>query len=244
MRIICCTFLLLGLLVGHGAKAQRTVSHASQYWSQYYNQTVLNKDWSILVDGGFRWKEVFGQSSQYIARAALKRNLNARFHLAVGLANLGFYSSQNELNKLEMRPYFELGMKDKWGKVKLSHRYRIESRNFHTVNVEDMPVSKTHNLRYRYRLMCNIPLTKGKNPSLALLLGDEIFLNSGKSIVYNFFDQNRILVGPALQLNPSWGLNLMLSSTYAGTNQPQSYKFTQVFWLGIKHKIDLSKEKK
>ncbi len=38
--------ILLLLLVDHGAKAQKNVTHQSLYWIRYYNQLSLNQKWT------------------------------------------------------------------------------------------------------------------------------------------------------------------------------------------------------
>jgi len=38
---------------------QKNVANGNQQWLQYYNETKLNDRWTLLFDGGYRWKDGF-----------------------------------------------------------------------------------------------------------------------------------------------------------------------------------------
>ena len=71
--------------------------------------------------------------------------------------------------------------------------------------------------------------------------GDEIFINGGKDIVYNIFDQNRILIGPAFKLNDQFTFTFTYNGKYAALNLPSEFTYNHIFWLAIRHNLDLSK---
>jgi hypothetical protein len=226
---------------------QKNVVNGKQQWFQYYNQTKLNDKWTLLFDAGYRWKDGFQESSQYIVRAGVGYNINANIRISSGLAHLGFYSS-DKLNKVEFRPYQEVLVHNKFNKIGLVHRYRIEERFFNPVTNGEIQTPNTFNFRFRYSLMVSIPLFKlskvKKDKVFLINIGDEIFLHAGKSVVNNVFDQNRFIVSPTFKLDESSTLSLTWNSQFASTASQAVFNNTNVFWLQIKHELDFSKKQK
>ncbi len=217
----------------------------NQQWLQYYNQIKLNDKWTWFSDGGYRWKDGFKTSSQYIARTAAGYALNPDIQVTLGFAHLGFYSSGN-VDKIEFRPYQELVVKNKFNKIGLNHRYRIEERFLNPVANGGIQASNTFNFRFRYAVMMSVPLFRlsKKNPDRIILLaiGNEIFINAGKDINHNIFDQNRLILSPGIQLNELLTISLTWNSLYASTATQTNYMYSNVIWLQITHKIRLKKK--
>lgn len=226
---------------------QKNVGNGNQQWLQYYNQTKLNDKWTLLFDGGYRLKYGFQESSQYIVRAAIGYNINSDIRISSGLAHLGFYSS-DKINKVEFRPYQEMTVNNKFNKIGLVHRYRMEERFFNPVTNGEIQTPNTFNFRFRYSLMLSIPLfklSKAKTDKEFLInFGDEIFINAGKNVVNNIFDQNRFIVSPSFRLNENLTLSLTWNSQFASTSSQAIFNYTNVFWLQIKHKLNIRKKQK
>ena len=57
--------------------------------------------------------------------------------------------------------------------------------------------------RVRYQILAQFPLTahKYEKGTLSFVTSEELYLNFGKNIVYNTFDQNRLFVGFFYYLN-------------------------------------------
>lgn len=225
---------------------EKSINYSNQQWIQYYNKLHFSEHWSLLTDGGFRTKDAFNSPSQYIVRTGIAYQLNPNLRFAAGFAHLGFYRSDS-LSSMEFRPYQEVLLKQKVGKVSIGHRFRLEQRVFRNLDpAGGLSSTGDFNLRYRYRLFLNIPLWISKNTAgrkLQLNVGDEIFLASGKDVVYNIFNQNRILVGPTFKINKNFGISMTYNHQFIGKNAPAEYNQDYVFWLGIKHTIDLRKKK-
>jgi len=226
---------------------QKNVANGNQQWLQYYNETKLNDRWTLLFDGGYRWKDGFQESSQYIVRAGIGYNINSDIRVSSGLAHLGFYSS-DDLKIVEFRPYQEILVKNQFSKIGLNHRFRIEERFFNPVTNRGTQTPNTFNFRFRYSFMVSIPLfrlSKVKTDKLFLInIGDEIFINAGKRVVNNVFGQNRFIVSPSFRLNESVTLSLTWNSQFTSTSSQATFNYTNVYWLQIKHKLDIRKKQK
>lgn len=223
------------------------MSSSNEQWFQYYNQTKLNNKWTWLIDGSYRRKDNFSELSQYLIRTGIGYSINKDVKINAGIAHFGFVSSE-QLSKVEFRPYQEVIVKNKLKKISLNHRFRVEQRYFYPVINGDLQNLSTFNFRYRYALIASIPLFNfsKENPDKKLLLniGDELFINSGKDIVYNIFDQNRILISPTIQFNKKLSIAITWNEIYATTTLANTYKKTHVLWIQIKHNLDLTSKKK
>lgn len=241
---ICCSLLIFLVLIPVTGRSQdKNITRGNQQWVQYYNQTKLAEKWSLLVDGGYRWKDDLIHRSQYLVRASGRYNLNDRLSVAAGFAHLGTYTDI-EITSKEFRPYQEIVFTH--GEVLgLNHRFRVEQRFVQATVNHDQQFDR-FNWRFRYFLGISIPLlSSSKHPSrnLKLQVGDEIFINAGEDIIYNIFDQNRLLVGPAFQLNESLTFTLTYNGNFSALNLPSEYTFNHILWLGVRHKMDLVKSK-
>lgn len=214
----------------------------NQQWLHYYNQTALSAKWSLFFDAGYRWENVFQESAQYIARAAIGYTIRPEVRISSGLAHFGFYSSA-KIGKVEWRPYQEIVFSTKFHTIGLSHRYRLEERFFKAVDDGKIQTPNTFNFRFRYAVMVNIPLFKlskeKKDKIFLITLGDELFINAGKGNVHSIFDQNRIIVSPTFQLSEQLALSVTWNSQFAASSTQANYVHTNVVWLQIRHKFDL-----
>ena len=222
---------------------EKNVTKGNQQWVQYYNQTKFSKKWSLLVDGGYRWKQDLGKHSRYIIRAARAYMISPGIRVAAGFAHLGTYT-EIDITVVEFRTYQELTVKQVFGKLGLNHRVRIEQRLIESTKNNDEQFNRS-NWRFRYSIVFSIPIIKQfpnhDDRSLKLNVGDEIFINAGKDIVYNVFDQNRILIGPEFQLHKKLTFTLTYSGKFRALNLPSQYTYNHILWVGVRHKIDLAK---
>jgi len=240
--------LLLGLFIStaHPCTAQeKNVTYSDQQWFQYYNQLKLSKKWVIMTDGSYRRKDSFNSTAQYLLRIGAGYRLSPDVSVASGYANLGFYKSE-KVRLRENRTYQELVLTQKFSKFNLKHRFRIEERFFNTTSNSEIAGQKTFNFRFRYGFQASIPVLKlsstDPGKKLLLQLGDEIMINAGHDIIYNVFDQNRVLIGPMIQFDDSFAVSLIYNHQFRGINLANTYGQDYVFWLGIRQKIDLTKK--
>jgi hypothetical protein len=97
--------------------------------------------------------------------------------------------------------------------------------------------------RFRYQLALTIPISKNKLvPSIAF--ADELLLQTGKDIVYNTFDQNRLFGGIKQQITPSlsfdFGYMLVYQQKLSGYQYTRNHTIRWFFYW----KPDLRKKHK
>jgi len=229
--------LILMLCISGESLAQKQVNVSNQQWFQYYNTLQIGNQWAIQSDLGIRFRDELGDLSQTLIRSGIEYQWNNHLRSTAGFAFLTFHLD-GVRTRVEYRPYQELDLTETYGRVKTQHRFRMEERFFSAT--DESGLLSSFNFRYRYRFQAIIPLIHLKNEKkLVLIVGDEILLNSGKEIIYNIFDSNRILIGPALHLSPNMDISVIYNHLFAQKNQPEMFSRTHIVWVGIKHKISL-----
>lgn len=226
-------------VVFHLNAQEKTITHRQQEWFQYYNQVKVAEKLFISSDAGFRIQNHPTAISTLLIRTSLSYSLKPGIFAGLGFACFTSYT-KNKLVKSEFRPYEEFLVKHVFHSLNLQHRLRIEERAFRS----ELTNQNSFNFRFRYRLYLTYPVLtfhpEGK--SLFIIASDEVFLNWGKGIVYNF-EQNRIIGGIRFALNKNLQFSLSYVHQYAQKNPPVNYEETAVIWLGITHKIE-KREKK
>lgn len=224
----------------------KNISTENQQWLQYYNQIQLSDKWTWLSDAGYRWKGGFEEHSQYVIRTGIAYAINAAIRISSGFAHLGFYSS-DKIDRVEFRPYQELLVINKFNKVGLNHRYRIEERFFNPVIDGQIQTPNSFNFRFRYSLMVSIPLfnlSKDRPEKVFIVnIGDEIFLNAGNSIIDRVFDQNRLIISPTFKLSDRLILSLTWNNQFKSTSTKARFIHTNVFWFQVNQKLILKEER-
>lgn len=150
-RVLLLLFFLSSISLIGNAQSKK-IKYSNQQWFQYYNQLKLSEKWTWLTDGGYRLKDGFKHSSQYIAPTGFDYQLNTGIKLVVGFANLGFYTLA-ELTKIEFRPYQKLLIKQKFSDLAMGHRFRVEQRFFRCIVQGNIQDEGNFNFRFRYRFL-------------------------------------------------------------------------------------------
>jgi hypothetical protein len=233
--------MMMLCLAAAPTQAQKNILKSNQVWLHSYHEGRISEKWTILLDGGFRWRNGVEDKLAYIVRTGAGYSISPRLRLGGGFANLGVYAG-NSVVRREYRPYQELLFKDQLGKLNLSHRLRVEERFFKDLALDFATVD--FNFRFRYAFSVGIPLARlsKKDPQrkIILNLGDEIFINAGKEIGHSIFDQNRLILSPTLQWNKALSVSFTYNSQFAGTPQPETYLKSHIAWLQIRHNLDFS----
>lgn len=212
----------------------RFVNKTEQQWVQYYTESILTNKWSIPFDAGFRWRNNFRNSSQYLIRGALAYKFNDQLSVAAGFGHLGYYNGNN-VDVTEARPHQEVNYKHKLGTIELSHRVRIEQRFVKRNTLTNSSI------RYRYSFMLSLfelPISNG-NPDVKFIfrVGNEIFLNTGNNELESAFSQNRFMLSPTIQFSERFRVGITWNSQYAATDDEEVFNQTDVLWIQVRHQL-------
>jgi Protein of unknown function (DUF2490) len=183
----------------------RQVQYGQQTWLDYLNQNRYSKQWGSWIDLQLKLTDHY-----FNAVLASESTLGATYYTKNNLKIVGaltyvdqIHAGANEYHLAEYRPWQMVQLNTESPHSKFLQWLRLEER-FKQTTSNDAPTSNyDFTYRLRYYFLSQIPLTKHpyQKGSFSLVLSDEIYINYGKSIVYNTFDQNRISAGFYYYLN-------------------------------------------
>lgn len=231
------------------ANAQKQTTSVQQIWFGYLNQTRLTDRWGLWFDGHLRTKEDFVTDlSTSIARAGLTYYVNDNLKLTAGYAYVNFFPADNHKNisQPEHRPWQQVQWHNKYPKLRLMQWLRLEERYRHKIlNDDQLADGYSFNWRLRYNFFLSTPLSKKPFApgTFSFVFNDEVHVNMGKEVVYNYFDQNRLFLGLSYHTNAHDNLQfgyMNLFQQLAAGNRYRSIHAMRVFYF---HNLDLRNKK-
>jgi hypothetical protein len=147
----------------------------------------------------------------------------------------------------EHRLWQQVQFQKQYPKLTLTNTVRFEQRWRQKIIAPDK-LDDEFNFNYRLRFGINLqyPLRHKKleKGDLSLMAGNEVMLNLGKQIVYNYFDQNRIWAGLRYYFNTNNNLTVLYMNSFSQTPVAGLYRVFNTVRISYFHNIDLRKESK
>ena len=219
----------------------------NQVWLAYFNQTRFIDKWGLWADVHLRTKEdFFTNFSQSILRFGITYYLNDAAKLTAGYAYISNYPWDNhkEVTQPEHRGWQQIQWHNKYTKMRTMQWFRLEEKFKRKIlNDSTLASGYTFNYKLRYNFYLQIPLSKkGIQPkTLSFVVNDEVHINFGKQIVYNYFDQNRFFVGFSFQSNKTDNLQFGYMNLFQQLTSGSQYKMVNAARIFYFHNIDLRK---
>ena len=229
------------------AQAKQTES-VQQAWFGYFNQSRFSKKWGTWTDIHLRTKEDFvSDISQSILRFGLTYYLNDDTKLTAGYAYVSHYPADNHKNVTmpEHRPWQQIQWHSRYAKLRLMQWFRLEERFRRKIlNDDELAEGYNFNFRVRYNFFSMFPLSKRsfQPKTLSFVVNDEVHINFGKQIVYNYFDQNRFFLGFAYHVNKHDNLQVGYMNIFQQLAAGNKYKTAHVARVFYFHNLDLRKK--
>ena len=243
--LVCFVLLLNGSLVMAQTK---TTEDVNQLWFGYYNQVRFSNKWGAWVDLHLRTKEEFVNNfSQSILRGGLTYYISDATKLTAGYAYVSIYPAEGheDVTQPEHRPWQQVQWHTKHGSKRMMQWFRLEER-FRRAILNDSTLAEGYNFnwRLRYNIWYDIPLSrKGIVPhSVSFVVNDELHINFGKQVVYNYFDQNRFFVGFKYQGNEQTNVQLGYMNLFQQLSAGNKYRSIHAIRLFLFQNLDLRKK--
>jgi len=237
-------FVLLHLGSGTYSMAQtRNTSYDKQWWLRYYSRLEFSDKWNLITEIDNRRFFQPDRQNTFLVRMQLHFNFIRKVSLGGGVSY--FVQNQNLgesgfLSVPEIRPHQELNIKQSIGKINISHRYKIEERFIRNMQAGKLADGYRFNFRFRYQLGLDIMIAK----KLKLRVFNEILLNAGKSIQYNFFDQNRIYGGLQYELIKNLSVEAGYMYWFQQRSSGKDFYSWDILRFTIYHTVAFSKKEK
>ena len=182
-------------------------------------------------------KKAVSEKAATLGRIGIQYKLNENLSVALGGAYFSQYIN-DKISREEWRGYQELFYKHRLKRLSVSYRFRLEERYFHSLTTG----KDNFNFRPRFRAYFTIPLNHMNmaDKTVYLIVGDEIFMNFGDGVIYNY-DQNRLISGIGYKLNNAFSIYATYVYQYA-QRSAISFEHSDIIWLGISHTIKLKKK--
>jgi hypothetical protein len=238
--------LFVLVLVCAGALAQvKQTETVQQIWFGYFNQTRFSNKWGVWIDAHLRTREDFIEKfSQSITRLGLTYYISDDVKLTAGYAYINHFPADNHKNisMPEHRPWQQVQWHTRFPKLRLMQWFRLEERYRRKIlNDDELAGGYNFNFRMRYNFFSQVPLNKKRfQPgTLSFVLNDEVHVNFGKQVVFNYFDQNRFFLGFAWHVNRHDNLQFGYMNVFQQLAAGDRYKKIHAARIFYFHNLDL-----
>lgn len=237
MKRLCILVVFTVLSLPSFGQSKET-EHREMTWLGYFNQTRFTNRSGLWADLHLRLNDDFvNETHAILGRVAYMYYLSDKTRLAVGYAYQKQPGHGEASDVLEQRPWQQIQWIEKKSWFTMMQWFRLEQR-FRKSGDGDYEFA-SH--RARYNIALTIPLTRKevapKTPFL--FFNNEVFVNFGKNVVYNYFDQNRMFVGLGYQFTSHLNAHLGYMNVFQQLPAGNSYVSTDAIRLFIFHNIDL-----
>lgn len=243
---------LLGvvLLLAVTVFGQKQTTTEQQVWGAFFNQTRFSDRWGLWADVHVRTKQDFlTDLSLTIYRIGLTYHVNDQTRLTAGYGFINHYPTEPHtgISRPEHRPWQQIQWNTGGRRSRLVHGIRLEERYVRKIlNANELADGYNFNFRLRYNLLAMFAMgQKAFAPNtMSFVVNDELMLNFGEQIVYNYYDQNRLFIGFAYHLNPRNTLQFGYMNVFIQTAAGNRYRNLHVPRVFYFNNIDLRKRRK
>ncbi|GGF11231.1 DUF2490 domain-containing protein [Hymenobacter cavernae] len=232
------------LLAAQPLWAQKQFVQERQTWIGAFNQTRFSQHWGTWTDLHLRLHDRFVHDMfQTVARIGLTYYLTDDVRLTGGYAYVHhFPDGARRVGQPEHRPWQQVQWSTKFPKARLMQWVRLEERFRRNIrNNEELAPGYNFNYRTRFNMALFLPLThRNFDPgSWQLLLNDEVMVNLGKEVRYNYFDQNRLFAGVAYQISKQAQLQAGYMHLFQQLPAGDTYRNQHTIRVFYFHNLDL-----
>ena len=223
---------------------EKKFTYGNQVWYGYYPQFRLSYRWGIWNDWELHSKENFVDgTSQFVFRIGATYYLNSSSKLTAGYGYSNSYPGDNHLyvSQPENFGWQQIQWFNSFRKKKLMQWIRLEERyKKHVIDNYTLANYSDFSYRARYEVYYQMPLSKEgiSRHHFSLAFGEEIYINFGKKVINNYFDQNRLTGGLSYMVNNHDNLVLSYMNLFQQLASGNQYKKMNVIRLSFFQNLD------
>jgi hypothetical protein len=197
-------FIIICLSINYVSNAQtaRNITNNNNSWFMYFGDHKFSDKWGVHLEAQLRLADVVKTEQQVLLRTGLNYHFNNQAFATVGYCyvHTGQYGGFPAKSAFpENRFWEQIQVKTQVGYVELINRFRLEQRYVNSPVANGTvyePGDAVYTNRFRMLNRISVPF-KGKtiqDKSLYISAYDELFVNFGKKVGQNIFDQNRAYI--------------------------------------------------
>lgn len=257
MKSLLPALAALSCLLARPARAQpdRINDYNTIGWYAYGGDHRLGEHWTIHTEAQVRRTGFITDWQQWVLRGGLDYQVVPRFKVGGGYAYLntyayGLHPVADAGTYPEQRFYEQVQLADQVGYFEVNQRLRLEQRFIGLPGaagpLTNRAVWQRQN-RVRYQLKLAFPLQGPTIDDHELYLSgsEELFVNFGRDVTTNVFDQNRLTAGFAYRIHEGFRLELHYISQIMQQYEPNLrsgfpvFEFNNGFRLGVTYNLTL-----
>lgn len=223
-------------------------THTTGLWLGLYTKYRLNEKFFYYGEYHIRRKDNFvNDMGQVYLRFGLTYLLNKKVELTAGIVTPFYWAPEQDVpGQDNVVPQYRLWQQvvlvQPFSRLKLYHQFRFEQRWKRDYTV-DAPFKLSH--RFRYKLGAYYPLNKDKlvNKTLFLSFYEEIFIQAGKSITYDYMEDNRVFLGLGYILNENVQIQAGYMWTFRYRGGPTSFEHRHIPRVSFYHNLDFHRKR-
>lgn len=223
-------------------------THTTGLWAGLYTKYRLNEKLFYYGEYHFRRRNNFvNDMAQIYLRFGLTYLINPKVELTAGIVTPLYWAPEQDLaNQDNVVPQYRLWQQmvlvQPFDRLKLYHQFRFEQR-WKRDYIEDSPFELTH--RFRYKLTAYYPLNNYKlvNNTLFLSFYEEIFVQAGKSITYDYLEDNRMFLGLGYIVNQNIQIQAGYMWTFRYMGGPNSFEYRHIPRISVYHNLDFHRRR-
>jgi hypothetical protein len=234
--------ILLFICSFPGWTQTKDIEQRNMSWFGYFNQIRFTTKSGVWLDLHVRLNDEFvNETHAILGRVGYIYYLSDKTRLTVGYAYQKQPGHGEAADVLEHRPWQQIQWIEKKNRFTMMQWIRLEQR-YRKIGEADYHFN---NPRLRYNMALTIPLTRKelvpKTPFL--FFNNEVFINFGKNVVYNYFDQNRLFVGLGYQFTSHINAHVGYMNVFQQLPAGNKYVNTDAIRVFVFHNLDFrSKE--
>lgn len=227
---------------------QKTYKNTQGLWLGSYTKYRLSEKTFYYGEYHYRRTNNFIQDmGQVYLRFGLTYLINKNVEITGGIVTPLYWAPQQDVEGQDnvvpqYRFWEQIVFVQPFERLKLYHQFRFEQR-WRRDFIENSPFKLTH--RFRYKISAYYPLNKPKlvNKTLFLSFYEELFIQAGKSITYDYFEDNRVFLGLGYIVNENIQLQAGYMWTFRFAGSPNSFEHRHIPRISLYHNLDFYKRR-
>lgn len=244
------TLLLVLKLSSFQVTGQKEFSDEVNTWFFYLGNHKFNKNWGLHTDFQYRRNDLFANKLQVLGRLGIEYYSKQGPQYTFGYA----FSRHFPYDEISMHPtnehrlWEQMSMNDRYGRISLQHRYRLEQRFLERWDDQSQFSTSEVVLRHRirYRLMLQVPINKKEMMDRTLFISafDELILGFGKGVENNILDQNRIYIGLGRRFNSQMTIQVGYQNQYVPKSNGIQIERNHILQCGVSYNVLNTQQKR
>lgn len=245
---IALLIVAFACLPGYGQETvpppTKEVKQSVEGWIGLYTKYRIKPKWYYYGEYHYRRRDNFTRMANVYLRYGITHIPNKNLEFTLGIVTPFYWAKEHQLDDPNVDvvvPQYRLWQQMvsvmSFDKVKLYHQIRTEQR-WARKNVIGSSFNLTH--RFRYKLSTYIPLNRDHLMPGALFFSgyEEIFIQSGKTVLFDHFEDNRLFLGLGYILNDQIQIQVGYMWTYRHYGEPHKYESRHIPRISFYHNLD------